>query len=458
MEENSNTVIHSGSGGVKEMVSIALPMVVSSACDTVMMFTDRLFLSKLGPEHMSASMGGGVSAFMVMSFFLGMLGYSTAVTAQFLGAGERNKCPQVTYQAVLISFAAYPLMLLMLPAGLSLFKISGLSGEQLVHQIPYFRILIFASVLGLIRSVFSGFFSGIGHTRIVMLASLSAMFFNMIFSYILIFGKFGFPAMGIKGAAAGSVAGTVVAIAMLCYTYLKYLQRERIKLSDVAKFDFGITSKIVKFGFPAGLEFFLVMGAFTALITIFQAKGLESASAVTIVFNWDHVAYIPLIGLEIGVTSIFGRYIGAGRPDIAHKALISGIKTGTVYSAIIALVFLAFPGFLTDVFRPAEYDPLFASVKDNAVFMIRTASAYVVVEAMIVVYAGALRGAGDTYMAMAITVGVTWFLTGLTYIALYVADMSIKTTWLILVVFFFILPILLLLRYRSGAWKNIKPI
>ncbi|MGD9809468.1 MAG: MATE family efflux transporter [Deferribacterales bacterium] len=454
MEENSNAVINADSGSVKEMINVAVPMVVSSACETVMMFTDRLFLSRLGSEHMSAAMGGGLSAFMVMSFFVGLLGYSTAVTAQYFGRGEGKLFAKVTYQALLIAFAAYPLLLIITPGIVWLFEASGLAQPQLVQQVPYFKILMFGSVLGLIRGVFSAFFSGIGYTRVVMIASLIAMVCNIIFSYVLIFGKFGIPSLGIVGAGIGTILGMVISVLILVFVYIRYLRSAKIQLSYVIGFEKDIFKKIVKFGLPAGMELFLNMSAFTLMVTAFQVLSLESSSAITIVFNWDHVAFIPLIGLEIGVTSLFGRYIGARREDIAHRSLISGIKTGTVFSLIVAFFFMAFPGALVDVFAPAVYDPAFESIREKAVFMLRIASIYVTVNAIIIVYGGALRGAGDTYMAMFITVGIMWFLTIVTFIILHVFHMSVETAWITLVAIFFFMPGFLYARYRSGAWRK----
>ena len=81
-----------GPGGIRQMVAIALPMVVSNACETVMTFTDRLFLSRLGPEFMSAAMAGGLASFSLMTFFLGLTGYTTAMAAQYLGNGRTKYC------------------------------------------------------------------------------------------------------------------------------------------------------------------------------------------------------------------------------------------------------------------------------------------------------------------------------------------------------------------------------
>ena len=110
-------------GGIAEMLAIALPMVISYAADTVMTFTDRMFLSRLGPEIMNAAMGGGLTSFMMSTFFLGLIGYSTALVAQYLGANRKNACPTVTTQALFIAFLAYPVVLFMKPLAFKLFHV-----------------------------------------------------------------------------------------------------------------------------------------------------------------------------------------------------------------------------------------------------------------------------------------------------------------------------------------------
>ena len=105
------------------MVTIALPMVISCACETVMTFTDRLFLSRLGSEQMSAAMGGGLTCYMMMTFVLGLTGYTTALVAQYLGAGRKDRCPLAMTQALIISILAYPLIVAARPLGHWLFDI-----------------------------------------------------------------------------------------------------------------------------------------------------------------------------------------------------------------------------------------------------------------------------------------------------------------------------------------------
>jgi MATE family multidrug resistance protein len=214
--------------------------------------------------------------------------------------------------------------------------------------------------------------------------------------------------------------------------------------------------KLLYFGYPAGLELFLNFLAFTLIIFMFYSRGTVVATASTIMFNWDLVSFIPLLGIEIAVTSLVGRYMGAGDPGTAHRAAISGIKTGIYYSAVILVLFLFIPEALTRVFRPALQSAIFDEALPIARTMIRIASLYVLAEAMMVALIGALRGAGDTHWTMIASVTFHWTFVPLLYILFYVLDQSAITGWLALVILYLVFCGALFLRYRGGKWKNIR--
>jgi MATE family multidrug resistance protein len=214
--------------------------------------------------------------------------------------------------------------------------------------------------------------------------------------------------------------------------------------------------RLLRFGYPAGLEMFLNLLAFCVMILTFHGHSLATATATTIMFNWDMVSFVPLLGLEIGVMSLVGRYMGAGRPDMAHRAAMSGLKSGWVYSAVILILFACFPHQLVEVFRPGHADPVFDQAVPTAVFMIRFASLYVLIEAVVVVLVGALRGAGDTFWAMCISVGLHWLLVPILFVILHVLKRSPETAWVAMVFTFLIFSVLFYLRYRSGKWRTIR--
>jgi MATE family multidrug resistance protein len=445
-------------GGIKELLILALPMVISTAADGVMTFTDRFFMAQLGPEQMNAVMGGGIGVQVLIFFFIGLLGYSTALVAQYFGAGEKSNASKTLSQATIVALLAWPVILLLKPLSVQFFEFMKIPEVQLGYQIEYFNVLVWGSVLALLRHTLSCYFSGIGKTGIVMRATIAAMIINVALDYVLIFGHFGIEPMGIRGAAIASITGSAGAVIMLLIAYFKKSNIKEFEVASSFKFEPSIMKKLFKFGYPAGIELFLNFFAFFIMISLFHAQGDIAATASTIMFNWDLVSFIPLLGIEIAVTSLVGRYMGAERPQVAHRAAISGVKTGIFYSIIILILFVFIPEILVRVFAPEGFSPTFEAAVPMASNMIRIASLYVLAEAVMVALVGALRGAGDTFFTMMASVLAHWLFVPILYISLNVFNLSVEWSWFLLVVFFLSFCSVLYFRFKSGKWKNIKVI
>lgn len=443
-------------GGIPDLLAIAIPMVISTAADGVMTFTDRLFLARVGSEQMNAALGGSITVQMLLFFFMGLCGYSTALVAQYFGAGALRKAPQATFQAILITFLAWPVLLLLKPFAQSFFYLMDLSPTQIEYQIQYMDILAWGALFGMLRMTMSNFFAGIGKSKIVMIASVTAMVVNVGLDYILIFGKLGFPAMGVQGAALATVIGGASALAILLTAYFSPEYRLRFDIAHSFRFQPAIMKKLVKYGYPAGLELFLNFLAFFLMTAMYQAQGKAEATAVTIMFNYDLVSFIPLLGIEIAVTSLAGRYMGAGRPQAAHRSALSAIRTGMVYSIVILILFLFIPETLVRVFHPKEASASFEAAVPMAVDMIRIAALYVLAQAMMVSLVGTLRGAGDTLYTMLVSVGANWAFIPLLYLCLYVFHTSVPFAWFIIVAVYLTFCYVIYRRFKSGKWKTLQ--
>lgn len=443
-----------GPGGALELIPIAAPLVISFACETVMMFTDRLFLSKLSAAHMSAAMGGGLMTFTFMTLFLGIHGYASAMVAQRFGAAEQDRCPVVTTQAILIALLAYPLLLLALPLGLKLFSITGIDAAQLKQQQIYFTITMFGSIIALLRSGMSSFFSGIGRTRTIMIAAFTSMLLNVGLNYILIFGKFGCPALGIRGAAFGTIAAGAIGLLIIIFSYLSPRLQREYAIHKSFHFDYRLMKELLRTGYPAGLEMLLNLIAFSTMITAFHSCGEVVATAVTITFNWDMVSFIPMIGLNVAVTSLTGRYFGAREKQLVYRATYTGFKLGALYAGLLFIPFLFFTSVLVNLFLPTNLSTEMQQTQLISHFMVRLISLYLFADAVLIVFSGALRGVGDTFWTMVISVAMHATIASIAMVMLKVLHVGPKATWIAIIsVFFFFGPILFL-RFRSGRWER----
>ncbi len=441
-------------GGVQEMLGVSLPMVMSMSFDTFLVFINRLFLSKLGPDYMNAALTGGIMEMVTIVFFNGVIGYSTAMVAQNLGAKKTARCSLVLVQAIIMAMCSYPLAIaLMHPSHLFLNSFN-VPAEQSILQIKYYDILIYGSIITMLRHAFSCFFIGLGKTRIVMAATLTGLAVTLFLSYAFTFGKLGFPALGIIGAPIAIITGSFSALCLLLSKFFSREYRENYSTHKCWRFSKRISSTLIKKGLPSGSEIFLNMLAFQILILVFDSQGVVAATATSITFSWDMVSFVPLIGLEIGATSLVGKYVGARDFASVNRTARSGLKIGVLYSVFIISLFVGIPEILVNIFKPHIITPEWPESKNLAVNMIRLAAIYVTVETVMTVYAGALRGTGDTLAVMCITSGLHWLLTIIAWVFFNILKIGVIETWALTVLIWTLFPLFLYLRWRGEKWRK----
>ena len=442
---------------IKQILIIALPMIVSQGADTLILFTDRFFMAQVGPEHLSATLSGGITAFVVTCFPMGIAIQSTALIAQHFGSSQKKRCAEIALQTLYCVIALYPIIL-----GLAYFlgpKVMQSMGHSDLHtelEIKYFNILIFAMLFPLAKTAFASFFTGIGKTNHVMIGNVLSVFVNIPLSYILIFGKFGFEARGIEGAAIATV------IAQFCsclYFIIVYFSAKYNELYDT-RHRFAIhlqdIKKIFYFGTPAGVEFFLQVAAFDFFILVFQSQGNDIATAISITFNWDLLAFLPMVGINAATMSLVGQSIGKKNIEEAKLFTKYSLLLASLYALFFVVIFLTCTNPMIDMFLSAEQAN--DTVRNYATDFLQIASIYLIADAVFLVYSGALKGAGDNYFSMIITIGVYWTKALGTWYFVKYTDLSPQWIWSYFVFCIVMIGTLFYLRYRTGKWQNIKMI
>lgn len=437
---------------LRELGRLALPMVVSQGAHAVMLFTDRLFMSRLDAVHMSASLGGGIAAFFGIALFTGLLAYGNALVAQYYGAGELGKCPRVVTQGLLISAICTPIVLL---AGYGIwvaFAHMGHDPEQVKLERIYFSILISACFFSLCKTCIASYFSGIGRTKIVMIAEVLGMMMNVPISYALIFGSFGLPELGIAGAAIGTVVGILFALGIFLAFYF---WREHSLLFKVKKsfvFDKAILGRYLRLGLPSGLESFLMIAAFNIFLLMFQSYGVAAGASAAIVFNWDIVSFVPLMGINIGVISLMGRFVGARDMARTDEVIFAGFLIALCYSSFLAVCFILFREPLVNVFVTPDGD--FDEIRKLSTFMMVGMASYVMADAIILISGGVLRGAGDTRWLMYSAIIQRWIQLLIQYFVIVIYELSAEVSWLVFVASIIINAVIYFVRLRGGKWRT----
>ena len=435
-----------------ELLSIALPMVISQGTFAVMIFTDRYFLSQIDPVHMAAALGGGVAAFFSFCFFSGVLSYSNALAAQYLGAGELSKCPKVVTQGMAMVAMSLPLLGIITYLVSGIFETMDHDPKQTELERTYYLLLMAGAAITLAKICISSYFAGIGRSYVVMVCDVCGLILNVPLCYAMVFGKFGFPVMGIEGAAISTIIATLFALILFVGFYLKKEHLDRFFVRDSFVLDFGILKRFLRLGFPSGLELFLNVAAFNLFLLMFQSYGIVQGASAAIVFNWDVLSFIPMMGLNIGVISLIGRFVGAQDMDRTNEVIASGFLLGLSYSFVLAALYVTFRYQLVEVFAPPTGD--FSEIRELSAFMMIGLSSYAMADAVILVSGGVLRGAGDTRWLMIASVSLHWAMLVAQYFIIRVFEFGPRASWIAFVIMLLVIALVYGLRLWGGKWRD----
>ena len=435
-----------------ELLRLALPMVVSQGTFAVMIFTDRYFMSQIDPVNMAAALGGGVASFFSFCFFVGLLSYGNALSAQYLGAGEPEKCPKVVTQGIVMTLMSAPFLTLITFLVAGIFETMGHEPAQVELERTYYLILMAGVLVTLAKVCLSSYFAGIGRTYVVMICDVFGLLVNVPLCYAMAFGKFGFPALGIVGAGISTVVATVLAFLLFVAFYLRREHREAFAVLDSFKVDLKILRRYWRLGFPSGLEMFLNVAAFNLFLLMFQSYGVAEGASAAIVFNWDVLSFIPMIGLHVAVISLIGRFVGARDMARTNEVIAAAFTLALCYSAVLAIVYssLRFP--LVDVFAPPSGD--FTAIRELAAFMMIGLSCYVMADGVILVSGGILRGAGDTRWLMVASVSLHWAMLVAQFFIIQVFEYGPKASWLAFVALVISIAATYAWRLHGGRWRD----
>ena len=305
---------------------------------------------------------------------------------------------------------------------------------------------------------FSTYFAGRGKTRVVLGVTVVATAVNVVLDWALIFGKFGFEAMGTVGAAYATIISQV--IGALVYLALILRSPERMAHGFLNfRFEPKVFGRLLKLGVPSGLQPSLEILAFTLFMFVIGSVGVAPLAATSIAFNLNSLVFLPAVGLSYGVSTLVARYLGMQRPALADRAIKSGLVISQAYMLVCGSVYLLFPHILLAPYAVGADPATFPEVSAIATVLLRFVAFYSIFDMVNLVCAGGLKGAGDTRFPMLATVLISWFAMLLpTWWFCVRGGHGVYVAWIFATLYVVILGIVLFVRYRKGAWKSLRVI
>ncbi|MBI9015752.1 MAG: MATE family efflux transporter [Phycisphaerae bacterium] len=447
-----------GPVGYKKILLLAMPLIVSSGSHSIQMFVDRIFLAKLDPNMMSGSVMAGITNWTILSLFVGVASYTNTFVAQYHGAKKYNQIGIAIWQGIF--FATF--------AGLFMVGVSFLSedifafmkhDEKIIpHEIMYFRILTLGAWPMLLSNSLSCFFSGRGKTRVIMITTLIGTTLNVILDYILIFGKFGFPQMGIKGAGIATVAAAVLmSVIYICLVFnSKY--RQKYNILPKKYFDRDIFTRLMRFGFPSGLQNTLDMISFMTFGLYVGRLGDVKMNAHMLALQVNLLAFLPMIGMSIAVATLVGQSLGSNDPKKAQTITWRAAQMSFTYMTLLAISFCIIPDLYLNLFKSERNADIFAEMLPIARQLLIFAALISIFDTGSIIMGGALRGAGDTRFVMWMSVAIHWGLLLIPSIIINACGGGLYHYWAFFTLTVCVLAIAFLWRFNNGKWKTMRVI
>jgi multidrug resistance protein, MATE family len=424
---------------------------------TIMEFTDRVFLSNYSVNAISAVAPAGITAYLFMAFLGGVAGYSQVFIAQYHGAGNNSRIGSTLWQAIYFSLLSGAIFLLLSWfAAVPLFRLAGHPPEIFNLEVIYFNILCRGAVFHVAMNGLSSFFTGRGFTRPVMIFHVLGMLFNIPLDYALINGAWGFPELGVQGAALATVAAWLLITALLTLFIFTPVHIRRYSLLTTWKFDTNLFLRFMKFGIPGSLQFTLDILAFTVFILLVGRIGKLELAATNIVISINALAFMPSMGVSHGVSALVGQALGRCAPGEARNVTWSSIHLLLVYIFFVDLLFIFYPEKLLTLFIPTgQSEAQYREILLLGVPLLRIISVYLFFDAIYMVLSGVLKGAGDTrFMMWSIALASTFCMIAPIYIGITYLSFTIEQAWYCVLLFIGSLFVIVALRYRQGKWQK----
>jgi len=453
-----SNVVENIRDGYSEVLRIATPLILSTSSLTLALFIDRLMLSWHSMTAVAAATPGGITYFTICCFFQGTAQYTNTLVAQRHGAGDRLGCSKAVWQGVWFSVFSLPFVLASIPLGRWLLAHTGHEPSIIELEKQYFTILMYSGVSLPLNAAFSSFFSGRGKTSYVLAGNLIGNLGNIALDYLLIFGNFGFPELGIKGAGIATAVTNFFPTVYWAYLFLGEKYQASYHTRKEIFLDSKIFRTLLKFGLPAGAQFILDVGSFTAFVLIVGKLGELDLAVTNIALSIETLSFLPMVGMSIATSAIVGEYIGRKRPDIAEKRVSCALSLALFYTGMAAILFWVMPEYLLGLFRPyQETTADFAPLVEKGVVLVRIIGAYTLFDTVFIIFNGALKGAGDTKFTMWAQTVAAWILfTPPVYIMTKYFGMGVFAAWSWLLVYVIVIGTVFWLRFRSGHWKTIR--
>lgn len=440
-------------GSLRELWSIAFPLMISSFSVMLMLFVDRVMLARYSLEAHNAAVTAATLGWAFLFGFSALASIAEVFVAQFNGANQKDQLGKPVWQMIWFSIAT---TVCFVP--LSIWGATWLYGSPQGTSLEedYFRwMMVFGPAFPLYTAL-STFFIGQGKTFLITVLAIIANIVNILLDYAFIFGVPGLiPSMGIKGAAIATFAGTLFQIVVLGTVFLNRKNRSLLGTKHY-HFNLGLFWQCCKIGIPSSLFCFLEISGFAAFYWLMTFMEPKYITITGICQSLILLFFFLGEGVSKAAMTLAGNLIGANRSHLIPKVLLSGVKSLFLFFLGLTFIFILFPGWMIGQFipHPENLDASFYHSLQNCMILILFCIFF---EWMRLLIWGILTAAGDTlFLLLAGSLSIWVFLVLPVYLFVVKLQGAVEIASALCVFHNIITCTIFFWRFYAGQWQNIR--
>ena len=421
MERNRKTYF-------KKSLSIAWPAVLEFFFVSIAGFIDTFMVSSLGPAAIAAIGLTIQPKFLSLSVFFAINAAVSALIARRQGEGKRDKA-NVTLTTALYIMVFFVIFvdLLMIPFAGKILELAGSNTETHKLAYDYYMIIMMGLIFNALSMLINAAHRGCGNTQIAFISNMVSSVVNISLNFLLIQGRFGFPRMGVRGAALATVLGTVVATIMCLISLIdkNSYMNFRTMAKNKFKFSMEIAGEIKNLAINLFVENISARIGFMITAITAARLGTEAFAAHNVGMNLLGLSFSFGDGMQVAAIALTGNALGAGHKDEALKLGKSCQELGFLFSVIFSLIMIFFGRNIFSIFFNENH------ILDMGVLISRFLTVIVLLQISQVIYGGCLRAAGDVKYTLGVAlVSVTFIRSIVTLICVNVLNLGLAGIWI----------------------------
>jgi len=439
---------------LRVLLGLALPMVLARVSQTVITFADALQVRELGPQALAATATGGLNVTGLVILPVGTVFIVQSFVAQLVGQGRRDDARRYAWYGLAIAAFAGAIAAAAIPAIAPVLALTGYSPAVRDQMVDYMaiRMLSVGAVVGV--EAIGNWYGGLGNTRMQMIAGLITMVLAVASNWVLIGGHLGAPALGVRGAALASVIASWSGFGFLALGFWRGWGRAP-RAGGPGGLRIAELRRVVRFGVPNGLNWFLEYAAFQLFVNgVFAGLGDDAVAALNVVLTVNAAAVFPAAGVATAGAILVGQAIGRGERDHVWAQVKTTLLCSASWMGLLGLIYVLFPGRVLGLFLR---QPGTGALLSIGTMMLGISALWQMLNAVTFTFNESLRAAGDTTWVAVVRMILAWLVfTPSAFATVKLADGGPAGAMLCLIGYVAILAAAIVWRFRSGAWRRIE--